>query len=100
MFIFVLFSPLGLVQFFLTRKNIKKKRLKIWLMINGLSSFGVLFFAVIHNLFYALAELSNGLMLVNFLGFLEGTFFIVAVAVCPIIFLITAILSVISYFKQ
>ena len=39
-----------------------------------------------HNLFYALAQLSNNEIFVKLLGILEGTFFIVAVVVCPVVF--------------
>jgi hypothetical protein len=69
-------------------------------MINGLSSFGVAFFAILHNLFYALAQLIGEGIFVKILGFLEGTFFVVAIVACPIVFLITAILSVIFYYKS
>jgi hypothetical protein len=99
-FAFIIFSPLGLVQFFLVKKNIEDKKLKISLMINGLSSFGVAFFAVLHNLFYALAQLIGEGIFVKILGFLEGTFFVVAIVACPIVFLITSILSVIFYYKS
>jgi hypothetical protein len=96
----VIFSSLGLVQFFLAKKKIEDRKLKISLMINGLSSFGVIFFAILHNAFYALGEMGKQVVFVDLLGFLEGAFFIIAIVVCPILFLITAILSVIFYFKN
>jgi len=99
-FAFVMFSPLGLVQFFLAKKNIEDKKLKISLMVNGLSSFGVVVFAILHNLFYAFAQSIGEGTLFNIFEFLEETFFIVAIVVCPILFLISSILSVVFYYKS
>jgi hypothetical protein len=100
LFIFIIFSPLGIVQFCLTKKNITENKLKTVLMINGLSSFGVTFFAILHNLFYAFTQMIEQSVLLSVLGFLEATSFIVAIVICPIVFLITAILSVVFYFES
>lgn len=97
--LFLLFSPLGLIQFFLTKKHVKNRKLKIQLMVNGLSSFLVMIFAVLHNLFYALSELIGKSISSSIFVFLEGTSFVMALVLCPIVFLVTAIFSIISYSK-
>ncbi len=97
--LFLLFSPLGLIQFFLTKKHVKNRKLRIQLMANGLSSFLVMIFAVLHNLFYALSELIGKSISSSIFVFLEGTSFVMALVLCPIVFLVTAIFSIISYSK-
>ena len=95
-----IFSLLGLVFTFFVRKHLKKSKLKKILVINGLSSFGLLFFSVLHNLMYALGEVINIEILGKVIGFIGGAFFITGVVVSPVVFLITTITSIIYFRKK
>jgi hypothetical protein len=100
MIFFILFSLIGIVSVFLVKRNMEKGKLKRLLIINGLSAFGVMFFSVVHNLFYALNEISGRTIFVKLLEFLEGTFFILGVLISPIVFLVTMVLIVIELSKK
>jgi hypothetical protein len=97
---FIISSLIGLVFTILIIKNIEKGKLKTMLVVNGLSSFGVMFFSVIHNLFYALGEVVGNVLLQKIISGIGGFFFILGVLICPIAFLVSSILSVIFYYKS
>ena len=59
-------------------------RVKVFLLACGYAAAGFLVGVVLHNLFYALASMTASAFLSGLLGFLEGTFFILAVIVCPL----------------
>ena len=63
-------------------------KLKIFLLLAGFAAAGFLVGVVLHNLFYALASMTTSAILSGFLGFLEGTFFILAVIACPLALLV------------
>ncbi len=63
-------------------------KLKIFLLLAGFAAAGFLVGVVLHNLFYALASMTTSAILSGLLGFLEGTFFILAVLVCPLALLV------------
>jgi len=72
------------------------RRVKRFLILLVASLVGFFLFAVLHNLFYALAELaSDVVVLVQVLQFLHVVFFLIALLVCPPGVLIGAVGSVV-----
>lgn len=100
MILLAIFSIVGLVFIILVRRKMKEGKLKKSLLINGYSAFGVLVFSVLHNLMYALGEMIMGNTLEYIIGVTGGGLFILSVVICPVIFLITAITSIVYYSKS
>ena len=63
-------------------------KVKVFLLLAGFAAGGFLLGVVLHNLFYALASMTASAFLSGLLGFLEGTFFILAVIACPLALLV------------
>ncbi len=77
------------------------REVKKFLILLIASVIGFPIFAVLHNLFYALAELSSNIsVLYQLLGFFHALFFIIALIVCPPGILIGVIGSTVIYFKR
>jgi len=87
---------LGIALLVLAARAKVGRRLKGFLLLTGASATGVLVFAVLHNLVYAL--------LINFFGFGadfdEPVFFIMATMICPLAFLVGVVGSVVLGFKK
>lgn len=78
-----------------------KGKLKKYLLLTGFSAVGFFVFVVLHNMFYALAELSKDIaILPNILEVFHATFFIISVIVCPIGFLIGIVASIILFLRK
>lgn len=76
-------SGLGLVVTTF-REKISGKA-KIFHLLAGFSAVGFVLGVILHNVFYALAMLAEGMEVLNaILGFLEVAFFLIAVVLCPI----------------
>ena len=87
---------LGIVLIVLTKRQKIKGRLKIFLLLTGISVIGPLFFSILHNLFYALAIVSSNIpWLEALMEFLHAAFFIISLIISPIGFLVGAIGSII-----
>ena len=89
--IFVLWGMFTLAGLGLAVMVIRAKltgKVKIFLLACGYAAAGFLLGVVLHNLFYALASMTTSAILSGLLGFLEGTFFILAVLVCPLALLV------------
>ena len=89
--IFVLWALLTLAGIGLAVMVMRAKltgKVKIFLLACGYAAAGFLLGVVLHNLFYALASMTTSTFLSGLLGFLEGTFFILAVLVCPLALLV------------
>jgi hypothetical protein len=72
------------------------RRVKSFLILLVASLLGFPLFAVLHNVFYALAELTSDVVVLSqALGLLEVVFFLIGVLVCPPGVLIGAVGSVI-----
>lgn len=98
---FLIFSSLGGALIFFTLKKKTKSRLKIFLLITGISSAGFFVCVVLHNLFYALGVLSSSILVLKYLmGFLHAAFFLVGVIGCPIGFLVGVIGSLVLMRKK
>ena len=71
------------------------RQVRRFLILLGASLVGFLIFVVLHNLFYALAQISAHIVVLGqLLEYLHAVFFLVAILVCPAGFLIGAAGSV------
>ena len=98
---FIIFSLLGAALIFLTIKSkIKGKRRKL-LMLTGVSAAGFFVGILLHNFLYALAIVASQIIILKYIfEFLHAVFFILAVIVCPLGFLIGATGSAILFIKK
>lgn len=98
---FATFFILGAILIFLTiKKKVKGKRRK-FLLLTGASSSGFFIGVLLHNFLYALAEMTKSITLLSrLLEALHAIFFIVAVIVCPIVFLIGIVGSLLLINKK
>lgn len=86
---FIIFSLLGAALIFLTVKSKVKGRHRKLLMLTGISAAGFFVSIVLHNLLYALAIITSHIVILKYLfEFLHAVFFILAVVVCPLGYLI------------
>ena len=80
------------------------RKVKYFLILLGSSVIGFAVFVVLHNVFYALAEISSDVVVLNrSLEFLHAVFFLVAIFVCPAGLLIGTIggmLTAAVYFRK
>ena len=92
----LLFLVIGIMLIILSRKE--KGKLKIFLILTGISAIAPLVFTILHNLFYALAVAFESL---SFLFEpLHAIFFIISLIVAPILFIAGSIGSIILLKKQ
>lgn len=64
-------------------------KVKTFLLLAGFSAVGFVLGVILHNAFYALSMLAEGMIVLQaVLGFLEGAFFLIAVILCPIALLV------------
>ena len=96
---FAIFVGLGVTLIVLTVKRKVGGMLKKFLLLTGASAVGLPVFAVLHNLVYALLILWFG---EDFWGSTgdEPVFFILAVIVCPIGFLVGAVGTIVLAIKN
>jgi hypothetical protein len=87
-----LFTVLGIVMIVINKKFKSDTKLRKWVLINGISSVCVLLLSIFHNLFYALGELVSNTVLNTVISVLGGLFFILAIVVAPLMFLISFII--------
>lgn len=78
------FLALGIVLTVIARKE--KGKLKLFLMLTGISAIAPLVSSILHNLFYALAIAFENLKYL--FEILHATFFIISVIIAPITFII------------
>ena len=95
------FCLLGLALTILVFKAKESGRKNLFFLLTGFSSFGFFIFVFLHNAFYALAEISKNIVALNYLlEALEVIFFITAVIICPIVFLIGSIGAIVLFVKE
>jgi hypothetical protein len=92
----LLFLILGIVLVVIARKE--KGKLKIALIVTGISAVSPLVFTILHNLFYALGIYFEKLNIL--FEVLHGGSFIIALIVAPIAFLIGIIASFVLMKKK
>ena len=92
---------LGVVLLIMVYKSETEKKLKKTLLLVGVSACGVLISTILHNVFYALAEVTkNIIILTNLMEIFHVIFFLGGVIIFPIGFLVGMIGSVILLIKQ
>jgi len=98
---FIIFSLLGIVLIFLTLKQRVAGTLKKFLILTGSSAAGFFVFVFLHNMFYGLAIITNQIPILSFImEILHIAFFIIAIFICPLGFMIGAIGSIIIFIKS
>lgn len=92
---------LGLTLVVLTFKTRVEGKAKFFLLLAGFSSLAILVFAVLHNLFYALAIVFRKYFILrSLLDILHGTFFIISVLISPFVSIFSTIKSIHSLSKK
>ncbi len=96
-----LFFLLGILLVIFTFKEKVKGWLKFFLLLTGLSASGFFLFVVLHNFFYALNIIWTDITILRHLTeWLHVAYFLIAVFVCPVTFLIGLIGSIILFLKK
>jgi len=90
---FVIFSLLGVVLIFLAiKEGAADRKRKKFLMLTGASAAGFFLSVLLHNAFYGLAVITDHITILRYLmEVLHVAFFLIAIFVCPIGFLIGAV---------
>jgi len=97
---FVIFSLLGILLVFLVLKQDIQGKLRKYLSLTGISAISFFIFVFLHNVFYGLGMIaSNITLLKKVMEILHTIFFIIAILVCPLMFLTGVISSIIILIK-
>jgi len=95
------FSALGASLTVLALRGGAVGRLKRYLLLTGISAAAFVIFVMLHNVFYALAQLSaDAAVLSRLAEVLHVAFFLAAVIACPLGFVMGASLSVVVFLTQ
>lgn len=95
----LLFSALGIYFIILVKKSKQKK--KLFLYMTGISAASILPAVILHNFFYALAIITENILVLKvFFEFLHVAFFLFAIPVCPILFLVGVIGTLVKWKKK
>jgi len=98
---FVIFFILGIVLIFLTLKQKIDGILKRFLMLTGASATGFFVFVFLHNMFYALGIVTNEIPILSFIMvFSHVACFMIAIFICPLVFVIGAMGSIIVFINK
>ncbi len=97
----IIFFLLGIALIFLTIREKIDRLLKKFLILTGASAIGIPIGVILHNLFYALFILLFGADFWDRIGIGdEPFFFILALIVCPIAFLVGVIGSIVLVIRK
>ena len=97
----IVFSLGGATLFFLTLKEKEKSISRKFLLLTGASSGGFFVCIFLHNAFYALATITIHLAALNYLiEVIHVAFFLIAMVVCPLVFLVGVVGSIILFIKN
>jgi len=98
---FIVFSLLGLALTFLTVKEKIGGKLKKFLILTGASSAGFFVSVFLHNAFYALGIMASQIIVLRYLmEALNVAFFMIAIFVCPLGFLVGVVGSIVMFIKK
>ena len=96
-----IFFVLGSVLIFLTLKLKAEKKLKVFLILTGASAVGFLVGVILHNFFYGLGMVTGHIIILKYVTeALHVAFFIISILVCPIVFLIGAVGSMLMFIRK
>ena len=97
----VILVILGSILIGLTLVQKIEGKLKKLLMLTGASAAGFFVFALLHNIFYALAQVTSHISILNYLmKAFEVIFFLIAIFACPIGFVIGVIGTIVMFKKK
>lgn len=97
----VILVILGSVLIGLTLVQKVEGKLKKFLMLTGASATGFFVFVLLHNIFYALEQVTNHITILSYLmKAFEVIFFLIAIFACPIGFLIGVIGTIVMFNKK
>ena len=97
----VILVTLGSVLIGLTLVQKVEGKHKKYLILTGASAAGFFVFALLHNIFYALEQVTGHVTILSYLmKTLEVIFFLIAIFACPIGFLIGVIGTIIMFNKK
>ena len=97
----VILVILGSVLIGLTLVQKVEGKLKKILILTGASAAGFFVFAILHNIFYGLEQITGHIAILSYLmKVFEVIFFLIAIFVCPIGFLIGIIGAMIMFNKK
>jgi len=96
----VSFFLLGVALIVFAVKEKVEKRLRRFLILTGASSAGFFVSVLLHNLVYGLFIALFGANFWNKIGGDEPVFFFIALFVCPILFLVGAIGSIVLFIRE
>jgi len=89
------------VLIFLTLKQKVEGKLKKYLILTGSSASGFFIFAFLHNIFYGFEMITIHIIILSYLmKVFEVIFFLIAIFVCPIGFLIGIVKSIVLLNKE
>jgi len=92
---------LGSILIGLTLVQKVEGKLKKFLILTGASAAGFFVFALLHNIFYGLEQVTGHITILSYLmKALEVIFFLIAIFVCPISFLIGVIGTIVMFNKK
>ena len=98
---FIIFSLLGLALTFLTVREKIEGKLKKFLILVGVSSAGFFISVFLHNAFYALGIIASQIIVLRYLmEALNVAFFIIAIFLCPLSFLVGVVGSIVLFIKR
>jgi len=97
----VILVILGSVLIGLTLVQKVEGKLKKFLILTGASAAGFFVFVLLHNIFYALEQITSHIAILSYLmKAFEVIFFLIAIFACPIGFLIGVIGTIIMFKKK
>lgn len=97
----VSFGLSGLLLLILAWRGKEKGLLRKFLLLTGASATGFFAFSVLHNLFYALAIVTNRITILHILmESLHVDCFLVSIFVCPVGFLVGLVGSIVVFVKK
>ena len=95
------FFLLGVLLIVLVVQGKARGMLRKLLILTGASSVGFIAFVLLHNAFYGLSEMTSHIaILSSVMGFFHMAFFIMAVPVCLIAFLVGVVGSIVLRYKK
>ncbi len=97
----VILVILGSVLIGLTLVQKVEGKLKKFLILTGASAAGFFIFVLLHNIFYALEQITSHIVILSYLmKAFEVIFFLIAIFACPIGFLIGVIGTIVMFKKK
>jgi len=97
----VILVILGSVLIGLTLVQKVEGKLKKFLVLTGASAAGFFVFAILHNIFYALEQITSHITILSYLmKAFEVIFFLIAIIACPIGFIIGVIGTIVMFNKK